>query len=94
MYVTVGFYDDDDDRHKPAEVFVKVAKQGSDLSLLIDGWAVLLSRALQCGDVWDEIRVKFTGYPQPCHLEHVVQAIDACVVQRRAIIGWGEEPGE
>lgn len=44
-YVTVGEYDDG----RPGEVFVRIAKEGSTLSGLLDGWAITTSIALQHG---------------------------------------------
>lgn len=44
-YIIVGFYEDG----TPGEVFVKMAKEGSTLSGLLDGWAVTTSIALQYG---------------------------------------------
>jgi hypothetical protein len=45
MYVTVGFYEN----RQPGEVFVKVAKNGSTISGLMDGIAVMISMCLQSG---------------------------------------------
>jgi len=44
-YITVGFYDDG----TVGEVFVRIAKAGSTLSGLLDGWAVTTSLAVQHG---------------------------------------------
>jgi hypothetical protein len=44
-YLTVGLFDDG----SPGEVFVKMAKEGSTLSGLIDGWAIAVSIGLQYG---------------------------------------------
>lgn len=44
-YITVGLYPDG----APGEVFVKMAKEGSTLSGLLDGWAITTSIALQYG---------------------------------------------
>ena len=44
-YMTVGEYDDG----LPGEVFVRVAKQGSTLAGLADGWAIAVSHGLQWG---------------------------------------------
>ena len=43
--VTVGF----DDDHRPREIFIHDAKQGSEIDTLMDDAAVLVSIGLQCG---------------------------------------------
>lgn len=45
VYVTVGFYESGD----PGEVFIKVGKQGSTISGLLDAVAVCISVGLQHG---------------------------------------------
>jgi ribonucleoside-diphosphate reductase alpha chain len=44
-YVTVGFYEDGE----PGEVFIKMAKEGSTVSGLMDSFATVVSLALQYG---------------------------------------------
>mgnify|MGYP001565502022 CR=1 FL=1 len=44
-YITVGLYEEG----APGEVFLRMAKAGSTLSGLLDGWAVTTSLALQYG---------------------------------------------
>jgi ribonucleoside-diphosphate reductase alpha chain len=44
-YITVGMYDD----NRPGEVFIKMAREGSTLSGIMDGLAVSISIALQYG---------------------------------------------
>lgn len=48
-YVTVNFYDD---QRTPGEIFVKIAKQGSDIKGWVDAWATTTSIALQYGVPW------------------------------------------
>lgn len=58
VYVCVGFYDDGtaecpiEDRSRPGEVFVTIAKHGSDLGGLGHAVALLVSVALQYGVPW------------------------------------------
>jgi len=59
-YVNVGFYDDmvtgstsPEHAIRPGEMFVQIAKHGSDLGGLIDGLAVTASIALQYGVPWE-----------------------------------------
>lgn len=54
-YVTVGLYDDG----RPGEVFVRIAKQGSTVSSLVDQWAIAVSIALQSGVPLSTITGKF-----------------------------------
>jgi ribonucleoside-diphosphate reductase alpha chain len=44
-YITVGMYED----NQPGEVFIKISKEGSTLSGVMDGFALTLSLALQYG---------------------------------------------
>jgi len=44
-YLTIGFYDDD----KPCEIFIKMAKQGSTVSGLLDALSIAVSLGLQYG---------------------------------------------
>lgn len=54
-YLTVGHYDDG----QPGEVFIKMAKQGSTISGLVDTIAILTSLALQFGVPVDSLARKF-----------------------------------
>jgi len=45
----------------PGEVFIKIAKQGSTLSGLMQAWAVTVSAALQRGVPWSDLREKYVG---------------------------------
>lgn len=92
FYVTVGFYDPEDNDHRadPGEVFVKVAKQGSDTSIFIDAWAVMVSLALQSGVPWSKIKEKFSKYPYPNLVEAIVSCIDTAILVRRQQIGLDE----
>jgi len=89
MYITVGFFDDGE----PGEVFVVVAKQGSDVASFVNGWAVMVSMALQFGVPWDKIRDKFVNIPDSMLAIAVVAAqesIDAFQGNRIA----GEEASD
>ena len=54
-YLTVGHYEDG----QPGEVFIKMAKQGSTISGLVDTIAILTSLALQYGVPVDGLARKF-----------------------------------
>jgi ribonucleoside-diphosphate reductase alpha chain len=54
-YITVGLYPDG----RPGEVFIKMAKQGSTVSGLVDTIAVLTSLALQYGVPIENLAIKF-----------------------------------
>jgi ribonucleoside-diphosphate reductase alpha chain len=54
-YLTVGHYDDG----QPGEVFIKMAKQGSTISGLVDTIAILTSLALQFGVPIESLARKF-----------------------------------
>ena len=59
VYVTVGFFDEPEDHDQPGEVFCKIAKHGSVLDGLVDGWSIMVSLALQYGVPWNKISDKF-----------------------------------
>ena len=44
---------------EPGEIFIKIAKQGSTLSGLMQAWAVTVSAALQRGVPWTDLREKY-----------------------------------
>lgn len=85
FYVTVNFYEGED--AGPGEVFVKVAKQGSEVAGWVDGWAVTTSIALQYGVPWPVLRDKalytrFGGYGDlrnPSLLHAIAAAISRLV---------------
>lgn len=67
VYITIGFHDDgtnssDATAATPGEVFIKLAKHGTELSGMTDCLAILLSMSLQYGVPWEKIRDKFLGY--------------------------------
>jgi len=55
-YLTVGVYDDG----SPGEIFVRMAKQGSTISGLMDSFATVVSLALQHGVPLDVLCAKFS----------------------------------
>lgn len=54
-YITVGFYEDG----KLGEIFVKMDRQGSQVSGFIDAWAIAVSMLLQSGTPIETICAKF-----------------------------------
>lgn len=63
LYITVGFYDSAGstpaDAITPGEVFIKIAKHGSDLAGVVDALATTISMALQYGVPWPVMREKY-----------------------------------
>ena len=57
VYLTVNPKPDGE----PGEVFVKLGKQGSTVSGLMQAWAVTISAALQRGVPWSELHHKYVG---------------------------------
>ena len=55
-YLTVGVYEDG----SPGEIFVRMAKQGSTISGLMDSFATVVSLALQHGVPLDVLCAKFS----------------------------------
>lgn len=58
FYLTCNFYSDSAD---PGELFVVIAKEGSVIAGLMDGWAITVSMALQYGVPWSVLRDKYRG---------------------------------
>lgn len=88
FYVTAAFFDDEPEHlDRLGEVFVKVSKYGSDVAVFVDGWAIMVSLALQYGVPWAKISGKFSNYQYPNILQAVTQAIDRIIVERRRDIG-------
>jgi len=56
FWTTVNFYED---TGLPGEVFVAIAKEGSDIAGLVDSVCITLSIALQYGVPWDVLREKY-----------------------------------
>lgn len=56
-YLTVGFFDDG----TPGEIFIKMDRQGSEVSGFIDAWAISVSMLLQLGMPLQSIIDKFRG---------------------------------
>lgn len=56
-YVTVGLYEDG----RVGEIFVKMDKQGSQISGFVDCWAIGISMLLQSGVPLEEICQKYKG---------------------------------
>ena len=56
-YVTVGLYEDG----TPGELFVKMDRQGSQVSGFVDAWAIAVSMLLQSGTPLEVICTKFRG---------------------------------
>ena len=57
-YLTVGFYDDD----SVGEIFVKMDRQGSQVSGFVDAFAILFSMLLQSGTSLETLCHKFRGF--------------------------------
>lgn len=56
-YLTVGLFDDG----RPGEIFIKMAKEGSTLSGMIQGFCRAFSLALQYGLTLDDAVARFRG---------------------------------
>lgn len=98
VYVIVSFYDNENDRAQPAEVFTKLAKHGTEMSGLLDGFCIMVSVSLQYGVPWAKIRKKFKGTrfgvqtaDDTSLLDGLVKMVDYCIDTRKQIIGEDEE---
>lgn len=57
-YVTVNFFPNN---NKPAEVFVRIAKEGSAVAGFVEALCITMSIALQYGMPWDVLYNKYLG---------------------------------
>lgn len=98
MYVTVSFYDGPgvtaEEATAPGEIFVRLAKRGSEISGLVDGIAVQASLSLQHGVPWPTIREKWRGTrfgqedaEATSLLDALAEAVDVCIAERKSILG-------
>lgn len=87
FYVTVGFYDEPGHRCEPGEIFVVIAKEGSDLRRFINGWAVAMSVALQHGASWSNLRNKFLSRVVADEMSAITEAVDQCIRVRHEQVG-------
>lgn len=78
-YITVGMYDDG----SPGEIFLVMAKQGSTISGVMDGFATAISMALQYGVPLKVLAAKFThtrfdpsGFTGNPHIPHAKSIFD------------------
>ena len=98
VYIHIGFYDDgtsesDATACTPGEVFIKVAKHGTEMSGVIDAFAITLSLALQYGVPWEKLRDKFTGMRFGLHdgvncslVDGIITCIDQQIATRTALL--------
>lgn len=98
VYIIIGFYDDGTDQSnatasQPGELFVKVAKHGTEMSGVIDAFAIMVSLALQYGVPWEKIRDKMTGMRFGMHdgentslIDGIVKCVDQQITARTALL--------
>ena len=83
VYLTVNANPDGE----PCEVFLKLGKQGSTVSGLVQAWVVTISAALQRGVPWSELREKYLGArfdPSNTEYSSLVDAVAQNVDEMRA----------
>jgi len=88
IYIIVGFYNND--TSLPGEVFIKIAKEGSTLSGLMDCLAVCMSLMLQYGVPWERIarKLRHTNF-EPLNAEGksiahaIVTAVDDIITIKK-----------
>ena len=73
VYLTVNPMPDGE----PGEVFVKLGKQGTTVSGLMQAWAVTVSAALQRGVKWSELRAKYVDTKFDPWTEEYTSLVDA-----------------
>lgn len=95
-YITVSFYDDPGTQSRPAEIFMKIAKQGSMVAGLMDGALGMISLLLQYGVPWARIRKKLEHHrfgneagdtDNTSLYDGLAKAIDHMIQERAAIVG-------
>jgi ribonucleoside-diphosphate reductase alpha chain len=86
FYLTANFFDDG----TLGEVFVKIAKQGSELAGWVDAWAVTVSIALQHGAPWEILRTKYLDQQfggsadSPSTLHALAASVDELIAERQS----------
>ncbi len=89
FHLTANFFDDG----TLGEVFVKIAKQGSELSGWANAWAVTVSIALEHGVPWKILRTKYVGQQfggaidAPSALHAITAAVDELINVRAKAVG-------
>ncbi len=71
---------------EPGEVFVKLGKQGSTVSGLMQAWAVTISTALQRGVPWSDLREKYKGMTFEPRTHEYLSLVDAVTQNVDAIM--------
>ena len=71
---------------EPGEVFVKLGKQGSTVSGLMQAWAVTISAALQRGVPWNDLREKYIGSTFEPRTHEYTSLVDAVTRNVDALI--------
>jgi len=91
MYVTVGFHEEETAngsiKVRPAEVFVKVAKHGTEISGLMDALTTIISIALQSSIPWEHIERKLRHHHFGTYDKHFTSITDAVAVTVSNILG-------
>ena len=90
LYIIVGFYPG---TSIPGELFIKGLKFGSDTLGMLQGFAVMVSMALQYGVRWSSIKDKFFNVPfgtgdlnSKSVLDCIVKGIDHLIAVRQQVI--------
>jgi len=75
---------------EPGEIFIKLGKQGSTLSGLMQAWAVTVSAALQRGVPWADLRDKYKdatfeprNHKYSSLVDAVAQNVDEMILELR-----------
>lgn len=82
VYLTVNAKPDGE----PGEVFVKLGKQGTTISGLMQAWTVTISAALQRGVPWSHLREKYTGSTFEPNTHEYASLVDAVAHNVDALI--------
>lgn len=103
VYMIVGFFDDGsgvEQANRPGELFVKLAKHGTEISGIMDMAAMLISVSLQYGVPWPVLRDKLTGtkFGTPDHqytslLDGIAKNLDEIIEDRAEMLGLDEPDG-
>jgi len=98
VYIHVGFYDDGTEQSdatacQPGELFVKVAKHGTEMSGVIDAFAIMVSLALQYGVPWEKIKDKMIDMrfgiddgQNSSLIDGIVRCVDQQITARIALL--------
>jgi len=93
-FTTVSFFEEEGYETEPAEIFISIAKEGTEISGLTDALVTITSIALQYGVPWEKVRSKLLhhrfGYDDGRHksiVDGIAKVVDEMIRHRCETLG-------